>query len=209
MKHALPVSLFVLGAAASPAAAGFLYTTSSTIAAPSEQANAAFSAEYGAISADVSTALYGSVFSELDATDAALEMSSAMAILGNYAGEASGLAVYTFAAPVTVLVQWSWSNLDLDGGWGVSDVGSGEPVDVASLEFVDGSFSTVGGFSTAASGSGTFVLAAGTYHFTSSFRAQTMPATSNVLFTFVVPAPGAFAILGAAGLVAGGARRRA
>lgn len=209
MKHALPVSLFVLGAAASPAAAGFLYTTSSTIAAPSEQANAAFSAEYGAISADVSTALYGSVFSELDATDAALEMSSAMAILGNYAGEASGLAVYTFAAPVTVLVQWSWSNLDLDGGWGVADVGSGEPVYVASLEFVDGSFSTVGGFSTAASGSGTFVLAAGTYHFTSSFRAQTMPATSNVLFTFVVPAPGAFAILGAAGLVAGGARRRA
>ena len=45
MKHALPVSLCVLGAAASPAAAGFLYTTSSTIAAPSEQANAAFSAE--------------------------------------------------------------------------------------------------------------------------------------------------------------------
>ena len=209
MKHSLSLTLCALGAAASQAAAGFLYTTSSTIAAPSEQSNAAFGAEYGAISADVSTTLYGSVFSELDASDAALEMSSAMAILGNYAGESSGLAVYTFSAPVTVLVQWSWSNLDLDGGWAVADVSSGEPVDVASLQFADASFTTVGGFSTSASGSGTFVLAAGTYHFTSAFRAQTMPATSNVLFTFVVPAPGAFAILGAAGLVASGTRRRA
>lgn len=209
MKHALSVSMFVLGAAATTASAGFLYTTSSTIAAPSEQSNAAFGAEFGAISADVSTALYGSVYSELDASEAALEMSSAMAILNNYAGESSGLAVYTFDAPVTVLVQWSWSNLELDGGWGVADVGSGEAFDVASLDFFGSTFATVGGFSTTASGSGTFELAAGTYHFTSTYRAQTMPATSSVLFTFVVPAPGAFAILGAAGLVAGGARRRA
>jgi len=179
------------------------------IAAPSEQSSAAFGAEYGTISADVSTALYGSVYSELDASDVALEMSSAMAIPGSYAGESSELAVYTFDAPVSVLVQWSWSNLNFDGGWGVADFGSGEAFDVASLEFIDSSFATVGAFSTAASGSGTFVLAAGAYHSTSSFRAQTMPATSSVLFNFVVPAPGAFAILGAAGLIAGGARRRA
>jgi hypothetical protein len=35
-----------------------------------------------------------------------------------------------------------------------------------------------------------------------------MPANSNVVFSFVVPAPGAIALLGAAGLV-GSLRRRA
>jgi hypothetical protein len=55
------------------------------------------------------------------------------------------MAYYTFEAPVTVLVTWSWSNLDLTGGWSVSELGSGEPVDVASLAFSGSTFATVGG----------------------------------------------------------------
>jgi hypothetical protein len=209
MKHALSVTVCALGAAASQALAGFTFATFSSIDAPSTQENAAFATDYGSISADLSTAVYGSVFSELDASDASLAMTSEMSILGNHPGDASGMAFYTFDAPVTVLVTWSWSNLDLTGGWSVSELGSGEPVDVASLAFSGSTFATVGGFSTTASGSGTFELAAGSYHFQSQFRAQTMPASSSVVFSFVVPAPGAFAILGAAGLVAGGTRRRA
>ena len=208
MKHALPATLCALGAAATQASAGFTFATFSSIAAPSTQENAAFADTQGVISADVTTSLYGSVFSELESSDAALEMSSAMAIVGSYAGEASGMAFYTFDAPVTVLVQWSWSNLDLNGGWSVSALGTGEPVDVASLDFSASAFSGIGGFTNAASGSGTFELAAGSYHFQSLFRAQTMPATSSVIFSFVVPAPGAIALLGAAGLV-GSVRRRA
>ena len=209
MKNLVPAAALASGALAASAHAGLTFATFSSIAAPSEQANSAFAADYGAISADVSTALYGTVFSELDASEVALEMTSQMAIVGSYAGDASGMAYYTFEAPVTVLVTWSWSNLDLTGGWSVSELGSGEPVDVASLAFSGSTFATVGGFSTTASGSGTFELAAGSYHFQSQFRAQTMPASSSVVFSFVVPAPGAFAILGAAGLVAGGTRRRA
>jgi hypothetical protein len=209
MKNLVPAAALASGALAASAHAGFTFATFSSIAAPSEQANSAFAVEYGAISADVSTALYGTVFSELDASNVALEMTSQMAIVGNYAGDASGMAFYTFEAPVTVLVQWSWSNLDLTGDWNVAELGSGEPVAVAGLSFNASTFTSLGDFSETASGSGTFVLEAGSYHFSSSFSAQTMPASSSVIFTFVVPAPGAFAILGAAGLVAGGTRRRA
>lgn len=209
MKNLVPAAALASGALAASAHAGFTFATFSSIAAPSEQSNSAFATDYGAISADVSTTLYGTVLSGLDASDVALEMTSQMAIVGSFAGDASGIAFYTFEAPVTVLVQWSWSNLDLTGGWSVTDVGSGGPGGVVGLGFNDSAFSSLGGFTEAASGSGTFVLAAGSYHFSSSFSALTMPASSSVLFTFVVPAPGAFAILGAAGMVAGGGRRRA
>ena len=58
-------------------------------------------------------------------------------------------------------------------------------------------------------GSTTLDLGAGDYRFEAYYSATTMPSGSQVDFYFVpVPAPGAMALLGVAGAIAG-ARRRA
>ena len=64
-------------------------------------------------------------------------------------------------------------------------------------------------YASSGAGSTTLDLGAGDYRFEAYYSATTMPSTSQVDFYFVpVPAPGAMALLGVAGAIAG-ARRRA
>ena len=79
---------------------------------------------------------------------------------------------------------------------------------VNSLSFNNGVFSSVGGdFGQTPSGTSTFLLAAGNYKFNSDYIANSMPAQSQVQFTWgAIPAPGAMAAFALMGL--NGRRRR-
>jgi hypothetical protein len=190
----------------SPALAGLdrFLTTSMIMAGSPPQEVGAFSSDYETITADLDSAIYGRVTSDLTSSESGVLMTSSMSITGGHPGQSSGSAYYELAEETVVRVDWDWSDLDMTGDWSIMDGAS----TVASLAFSNFGFSSTGGsFGSSGTGTAFVTLGPGNYHFGTTYNAQAMPATSSVQFTFVVPAPGALALLGAAALV-GGQRRR-
>ena len=163
--------------------------------------------DFGLVSANLfSGDDVGTVETSLTASDSSLTIASTMGVSPEFNGDSIGQGRYDFADSTTVAIDWSWLDLSVDGGWRILD-SSGATV--ASLTFLAGQFTAVGGdFMTAQAGFATVNLGAGTYTFVASYEADTMPTSSTVTFSFgAIPAPGAIALLGAAGLV-GSFRRR-
>lgn len=179
------------------------FVTNSTImSGPPPLEVSAFGSDFGAITADLDSALAGRVTSNLASSGEGVLMTSNMAIIGGHAGQSWGTAHYDFAERTVIRVDWDWSNLELTGGWSIMSGATR----VAALDFSNFAFTSTGG-SFGASGTGTaFVtVQVGSYHLGTTYNAQVMPATSSVRFTWV-PAPGSLALLGAATLIS--ARRR-
>ena len=192
--------------ASCPAFAGIeLYTANVKIYGDPNQASAAFGDSYGAITAELATGTYGNVTSTLTTSATSITMNSAMAVNGGVDGEGNASALYIFNEAVMLTVTWNWTKTNRVGSWSVVDVGVAV---VNSLSFNNGVFSSVGGdFGQTPSGTSTFLLAAGNYEFNSDYIANSMPAQSQVQFTWgAVPAPGAMAAFALMGL--NGRRRR-
>ena len=198
--------LTCVAVASCPAFAGIdLYTADARIYSTPNQEAAAFGASYGAITAELATGTYGNVTSTLTTTDTSITMNSAMSVNGGVDGEGNGSALYIFNEDVVITVTWNWTKTNRVGSWSVEDVGVAI---VNSLSFNNGVFSSVGGnFGQSPSGTSTFLLAAGNYEFNSDYIANSMPAQSQVQFTWgAIPAPGAMAAFALMGL--NGRRRR-
>ena len=183
-----------------------LYTADARIySTPTPQEAAAFGAAYGTITAELATGTYGNVTSTLTTTATSITMNSAMAVNGGVDGEGNASALYSFNEAVMLTVTWNWTKTNRVGSWSVEDVGVAV---VNSLSFNNGVFSSVGGdFGQTPSGTSTFLLAAGNYKFNSDYIANSMPAQSQVQFTWgAIPAPGAMAAFALMGL--NGRRRR-
>ena len=204
LRPLLPLTCVAV--ASCPAFAGVdLYTADVKIYSTPNQEASAFGAAYGAITAELATSTYGNVTSTLTTTATSITMNSAMAVNGGVDGEGNASALYSFNEAVMLTVTWNWTKTNRVGSWSVEDVG----VAIAhSLSFNNGLFSSVGGdFGQTPSGTSTFLLAAGNYKFNSAYIANSMPAQSQVQFTWgPVPAPGALAALALMGL--NGRRRR-
>jgi hypothetical protein len=151
----------------------------------------------------------GTVRTALTATDASLTIASDMGVSSEFNGKSSGTGRYEFDADTNVNVSWNWTELALQGGWKIMNA---QGATVASLTFLAGQLTSTGGdFGTSQVGVGDVTLGAGQYTFVANYEGDTMPSASSVVFTFTavpIPAPGAIALLGAAGLV-GSFRRRA
>ena len=180
-------------------------TSSSILVGPTPDEVGAFSSDYETITADLDSATLGRVTSNLTSSETGVLMTSAMSIIGSHVGQSSGTAQYDFAEETVIRVDWNWSDLDLTGGWSIM---TGSTL-VAALDFNDFAFTSTGGsFGESGTGTAFVTVQAGSYHLSTTYNAQVMPATSSVEFTFAgpIPAPGSLALLGAATLI--GARRR-
>ena len=189
-----------------PAFAGVeIYTANVTNYSTPHQQSAAFDSSYGAITAELATGTYGSVTSTLTTAATSITMNSAMTVIGGVDGEGNSSALYSFNDDVLLTVTWNWTQTNRMGSWSVNSAGDGAD---HSLSFNNGAFTSVGGdFGQTPSGTSTFVLAAGNYKFNSDYLANSMPAQSQVQFTWgAVPAPGAVAAFALMGL--NGRRRR-
>lgn len=177
-----------------------LYTANVKLySTPTPQQTAAFGSSYGAITAELATATFGNVTSTLTTAATSITMNSAMAVNGGVDGEAKASALYNFNEAVLLTVTWNWTQTNRMGSWSVQNVGGAI---AHSLAFNAGAFTSVGGdFGQTPSGTSTFVLAAGNYKFSSDYIANSMPAQSQVQFTWgAVPAPGAMAAFALMGL---------
>jgi hypothetical protein len=200
----LPLTCIAM--ASSPAIAGIdLYQANVTLYSDPNQQSAAFGSSYGAITAELATGTYGNVTSTLTTAATSITMNSAMAVNGGVDGEANASALYDFNEAVLLTVTWNWTQTNRMGSWSVQNVGGAI---AHSLAFNAGAFTSVGGdFGQTPGGTSTFVLAAGNYQFNSAYLANSMPAQSQVQFTWgAVPAPGAMAAFALMGL--NGRRRR-
>ena len=200
------LSLTCVAVASCPAFAGIdLYTADVKIYSNPNQESAAFGASYGAITAELATGTFGNVTSILTTAATSITMNSAMAVNGGVDSEANASALYDFNEAVLLTVTWNWTQTNRMGSWSVQNVGGAV---AHSLGFNAGAFTSVGGdFGQTPSGTSTFVLAAGNYKFNSDYLANSMPAQSQVQFTWgAVPAPGAMAAFALMGL--NGRRRR-
>ena len=200
----LPLTCIAM--ASCPAFAGVeIYTANVTIYSTPHQQSAAFDSSYGAITAELATGTYGSVTSTLTTAASSITMNTAMAVVGGVDGEGNSSALYSFNEAVLLTVTWNWTQTNRMGSWSVQNVGGAV---AHSLGFNAGAFTSVGGdFGQTPSGTSTFVLAAGNYKFNSDYLANSMPAQSQVQFTWgAVPAPGAMAAFALMGL--NGRRRR-
>ena len=198
--------LTCVAVASCPAFAGIeLYTADAKIYSTPNQETAVFGASYGAITAELATGTYGNVTSTLTTTATSITMNSAMAVNLGVDGEAKASALYDFNQSVLLTVTWNWTKTNRVGSWSVQNVGGAV---AHSLSFNNGVFASVGGdFGQTPSGTSTFVLAAGNYKFNSDYIANSMPAQSQVQFTWgAIPAPGAMAAFALMGL--NGRRRR-
>ena len=198
--------LTCVAVASCPAFAGIdLYTADARIYSTPNQEAAAFGASYGAITAELATGTFGNVTSILTTAATSITMNSAMAVNGGVDSEANASALYDFNEAVLLTVTWNWTQTNRMGSWSVQNVGGAV---AHSLGFNAGAFTSVGGdFGQTPSGTSTFVLAAGNYKFNSDYLANSMPAQSQVQFTWgAVPAPGAMAAFALMGL--NGRRRR-
>lgn len=201
------LTLTCVAAASYPAVAGIdLYTADAKIYSTPNQEAAAFGASYGAITAELATGVYGNVTSTLTTAATSITMNSAMAVIGGVDGEGNASALYNFNEAVMLTVTWNWTETNRVGSWSVKDV-PGAAV-AHSLAFNNSVFSSVGGdFGQTPSGTSTFLLAAGNYEFNSDYIANSMPAQSQVQFTWgAIPAPSALAAFALMGL--NGRRRR-
>jgi hypothetical protein len=162
----------------------------------------------GSLYADLdSGAGTGSVESFMTATEESLSISSIMAVSDIFRGSSFGSGRYDFASTISLVIDWNWQHTDDAGGWRV--LGADGSV-AASFTFAAGTFTSEGGsFGTSAVGATVLNLAEGSYTLEAYYFGDTMPTGSVVNFNFgAIPAPGALALLGAAGLV-GTKRRRA
>ena len=203
-RSLLPLTCAVM--ASCPAFAGVdLYTANVKIYSTPNQQTAAFGSSYGALTAQLATATFGDVSSTITTAATSITMNSAMAVNGGVDGEGNSSALYIFNEAVMLTVTWNWTKTNRVGSWSVVDVGVAV---VNSLSFNNGVFSSVGGdFGQTPSGTSTFLLAAGNYEFNSDYIANSMPAQSQVQFTWgAIPAPGAMAAFALMGL--NGRRRR-
>ena len=163
--------------------------------------------DLGLVQADLdSGAALGTVQTFLSASDTSLTIASSMGVSTEFNGESMGQGRYDFTDSTIVNVSWSWLDVSVEGGWKILDSGG---TAIAELTFLAGQYTVTGGdFATAQAGFGSLTLGAGTYTFVAFYEADTMPTSSTVTFAFgAIPAPGAIALLGAAGLV-GSFRRR-
>ena len=183
-----------------------LYTATAKIYSSPNQEASAFGAAYGALTAQLVTGTSGDVTSTITTAATSITMNSAMAVVGGVDGEGNASALYNFNEAVMLTVTWNWTKTNRVGSWSVKNV-PGAAI-AHSLSFNNGVFSSVGGsFGQTPSGTSTFVLAAGNYKFNSDYLANSMPAQSQVQFTWgPVPAPGALAAFALMGL--NGRRRR-
>ena len=203
-RSLLPLTCAVM--ASSPAFAGVdLYTANVKIYSTPNQQTAAFGSSYGSLTAELATGTFGNVTSTITTAATSITMNSAMAVNLGVDGEAKASALYDFNQSVLLTVTWNWTKTNRVGSWSVVDVGVAV---VNSLSFNNGVFSSVGGdFGQTPSGTSTFLLAAGNYKFNSDYIANSMPAQSQVQFTWgAIPAPGAMAAFALMGL--NGRRRR-
>lgn len=198
--------LTCVAVASCPAFAGLdLYTADVKIYSTPSQQSAVFGSSYGAITAELATGSYGNVTSTLTTAASSITMNSSMSVAGGVDGEGNSSALYSFNEAVLLTVTWNWTKTNRVGSWSVEEAGAAV---AHSLSFNNGVFSSVGGdFGQTPSGTSTFVLAAGNYQFNSDYIANSMPAQSQVQFTWgAVPAPGAMAAFALMGL--NGRRRR-
>ena len=205
MRTAVPAIVMSLASAAS-AVAGFdrFAITSEIGTAPSSSFVGNYQNAFGTYQAEVISNVSGRVMSTMTASDGGVLMTSDMTIPANQVGTSTGTAYYTFTETTTIQVTWNWTDVDQAGNWQVTQVGGTSPL--ARLAFNAFSFATVGdGIASASAGVAYVTVGPGEYELSTSYTAVQMPATSSVEFTWV-PAPGALALLGAAGLV--GTRRR-
>ena len=206
MSFRLLLPLTCVAVASCPAFAGVdLYTANVKIYSTPNQQTAAFGSSYGSLTAELATATFGNVSSTITTAATSITMNSAMAVTGGVDGEGNSSALYIFNEAVMLTVTWNWTKTNRVGSWSVVDVGVAV---VNSLSFNNGVFSSVGGdFGQTPSGTSTFLLAAGNYEFNSDYIANSMPAQSQVQFTWgAIPAPGAMAAFALMGL--NGRRRR-
>ncbi len=183
------------------------FMVSSTLMSNPPQTAGNASETYGLLAADVDTATWGYVRTTMTTADFSISMASAMSVYNNqYLGKSSCLATYTIDGTSPIQVDWNWSSLAQTGGWRVTDeIGA----TVAELSFNAGVFTRIGGsWAQQSTGLDFINLAAGSYTFEAFYDADQMPASSLVNWNLgAVPAPGAFALIGAAGLVRSRRRR--
>lgn len=164
--------------------------------------------DFTPITANVGSATYGSTISSLESSEASLRIASNMTPNSVYRGSSAGSGLYDLIDGATVAVNWAWGHTTDAGGWRIINSANGSVV--ASLTFSQGQFTSTGGsFSSSASGNAAVSIAtAGSYKLEAFYFGKNNPTSSVVEFGFAIPAPGALALLGAAGLV-GTKRRRA
>jgi uncharacterized protein (TIGR03382 family) len=202
MRTAVPAIVMSLASAASAVAGFDRFAITSEIGTTSFVGN--YQNAFGTYEAEVISNVFGRVMSTMTASDGGVLMTSDMTIPANQVGTSTGTAYYTFTETTTIQVTWNWTDVDQAGNWQVTQVGGTSPL--ARLAFNALSFATVGnGIAKASAGVAYVTVGPGEYELSTSYMAVQMPATSSVEFTWV-PAPGALALLGAAGLV--GTRRR-
>ena len=167
------------------------------------------SPDYTPIAANVGSAVYGSSLGSLESADTFLRISSTMAPNSIYRGNSSGNGQYDLLAGTSVSVTWNWGHTTDSGGWRIIANSTGSTI--ASLTFLQGQFTSVGGaFAQQASGNAVVAVGpAGSYRFEAFYFGRDNPTSSVVEFRFV-PAPGAGVLaMVAAGAFGAGRRRRA
>lgn len=160
----------------------------------------------GLLEADVDGGLFGFASTDTMSTASMLRVSGSIGMLAGAEGNSLGSGSYAIDGTQPILVDWDWSSVSGSGGWSIrNSLGTV----VASLTFSNGTYSSLGGdFGTVPVGNASVILAAGTYTFEALFI-NAGNATSEVVFTFgAIPAPGAVALVGIAGALTGGRRRR-
>ena len=207
MKLSLLAALGAVAVSASASAQSLRFNLHAIISDDGETALVVVngSNSLGPLQADVAAATLGQATTDTFATEFSYSVSSSTSnMLPGLIGECLGTGKYTLDGTQPLLVDWNWSSVSESGSWKVLDsLGN----TVAALSFANGVYSSTGGsFGNLAAGNVSLNLAAGNYTFWSDFK-NGGTATSAVNFTFgTIPAPGALALLGAAGLA--GTRRR-
>jgi hypothetical protein len=160
----------------------------------------------GFLEADVNGGIFGFAETDVMSSDFMLAINGSVGMLAGAEGNSLGSGSYDIDGTQPIQVDWNWSSVSGSGGWSIRNSFGAV---VASLTFSNGTYSSFGGdFGSAQAGNASVLLAAGTYTFESLFI-NAGNATTNVVFTFgAIPAPGAVALVGIAGALTGGRRRR-
>ncbi len=183
------------------------FIVSSTLMSNPPQTAGNASETFGLLAADVDTATWGYVRTSMTTADFSISMASSMSVFNSqFLGKSSCLATYTIDGTSPIQVDWNWSSLAQTGGWRVVNEAGAT---VAELSFNAGTFTRIGGsWAQQSTGLDFINLSAGSYTFEAFYEANQMPSSSVVNWNLgAVPAPGAFALVGAAGFVRSRRRR--